>query len=240
MIDDNRQVQPRQRRQVAQIGVAGRPELRVQAVRLHARRQRRNLVESHAAGKQVAGGVARLDKAQAAHAAFVQITQLRVGDRRIGHGDSAQAVCALRQRVQQRIRVGAIGRRLHQHAARRAQRVQHAQVARRRGVRRGVGRRMLQRKAVVGTEDVAMRVARARGQHLCRRDRHARRLDAVRHVGAGFLVPAGGGAHDCPPLPSGASRLSAGPPSSCGVSSGGGASSGIGISCAFSVMETMV
>ena len=224
MINDNRQIQGGQGRQVLHIGIAWRPQLRMQTELLHARRQRGDLAKAHAAGKEIARGVARFQEAQSAHAAIHQRLQLRIGHRRVGHRNAAQAVTALRQGIQQRRRIHAIRRGLHQHPARRTQRVQHLQVTRHGRIRRRVGRRVLQGKAVIGAEHVAVRIAGQRGQRVLGRDGHARHF----------------GIHGCPLLGSGAKVLSTGWSACRGVSSGAGASSGIGISWAFNVMDTMV
>ncbi|MNV68255.1 hypothetical protein D3C71_1610920 [compost metagenome] len=196
----------------------------MQAELVHARRQRGDLAEAHAARKQIARGVARFQKAQSAHATIHQRLQLRIGHRGVGHGNAAQSVASLRQRIQQRGWVHAIRRGLHQYAARRAQRVQHLQVARHGRIRRRVGRRMLQGKAVIGAEHMAMRIARQRGQRVLGRDGHARHF----------------GIHARPFFDSGAKTLKTGWSACRGVSSGAGVSSGMGISCAFKVMDTMV
>ncbi len=110
-------------------------------------------------------------EADAAHADMRDPFQFLV--RNIGrhHRHAAQAVAVERQRLQQAAIIGAVGARLHQHAAAEPERRQHLAILRERRFRRRIGARRALRKQRRRADHMALAVARALGQREARRPR---------------------------------------------------------------------
>jgi hypothetical protein len=101
------------------------PELQVPAEFGHDRRQRLGRVERHAAAVVQRAVAEEMVEAQSAHPGRMPAPQLcrrRLG---IGHRDAAQPVGMARERIEHRRVVAPMGAALHQHAARKADRVEH-------------------------------------------------------------------------------------------------------------------
>jgi hypothetical protein len=103
-------------------------------------------------------------EAQAADANRVPRAQFVRRNIRVGHRDAAQAFRLTLQRIEHRRIVMAMRTALHQHAARKAECVEHAEIFFQRRVRRRVAAIVRVGKAIRRTEHMRMGIAGARRQ----------------------------------------------------------------------------
>ena len=100
----------------------------------------------------------------------------------IGHRDAAQAFWLALQRIEHCGIVAAMRTPLHQHAARKSDRIEHAEILFQRRIGRRVAAIGRVGKARHRTEDMRMRIAGASGQRNLRRRRFARRRAGIGHI----------------------------------------------------------
>ena len=101
-------------------------------------------------------------EAQAAYTNRVPRPQFVRRDIRVGHRDAAQAFRLTLQRIEHRRIVAAMRTALHQHAARKADGVEHAEILFQRRIRRRVAAIVRVGKAIRRTEHMRMGIAGAR------------------------------------------------------------------------------
>ena len=101
-------------------------------------------------------------EAQAADANRVPRPQFVRRNIRVSYRDAAQAFRLAPQRIEHRRIVAAMRTALHQHAARKADGVEHAEIFFQRRIRRRVAAIVRVRKAIRGTEHMRMGIAGAR------------------------------------------------------------------------------
>ena len=103
-------------------------------------------------------------EAQAADADRVPLAQIVRRNIGVGHRDAAQAVLVALQRIEHRRIVAAMRAALHQHTARKTERVEHAEVFFQRRIRRRVAAIVRIGKTIRRAEHMRMGVAGVRRQ----------------------------------------------------------------------------
>ena len=155
------------------------PQLQMPAEFRHDRCELFGFAQRHAAAIMQLAVAKEMIEAQAADANRVPRTQFVRRNIRVGYRDAAQAIWLTPQRVEHCRIVTAMRTALHQHAARKTDRIQHAEIFFQRRIGRRVAAIVRIRKAIRRTEHMRMRIAGAR------RQRHARTADFARRQTGG-------------------------------------------------------
>ena len=155
------------------------PELKMPSEFGHHGRQRSRRGQRHAAAIMQLPVAEKMIEAQSADTETIPFAQIGRRDVGVGHRDAAQAVGPTLERIEHRGIVAAVRAALHQHAARKSDRVEHAEIFFERRVRRRVA-------AIVG-----VRKPRRRSEHMgmgiagIGRRRHFRPADVARRQAGG-------------------------------------------------------